>query len=267
MHQILALIFLAALLGGAFGFGSHVAGSVAQHGPPRAARGARAVQQHGRQARQSAEDRAREVWAQAKSADWLARRQRARDRRDARTPLHQHAGRGARWVAAQFRQRAAAPPDAGAAARVPAAPSPTGTSPPPARPASPPPAPPGRTDPVTTSPGASADLFAAVQQLTARAKAGGLRSKQQAAAALAEAFDYMQQHIAAFAADLSEPGQGYPASIWEPLTTVSAHLKAAAGSAAESSSAISALAGMTVGELAASPVRAPHHDELNKDAA
>lgn len=118
-----------------------------------------------------------------------------------------------------------------------------------------------------TTPGASADLFAAVQQLTAHAKAGGFQSKQRTVASLTEAFDYMQQHIAAFAAELAEPDQRYPAAVWEPLTTMAAHLKAAAGAGGESSSALAALAGMTVGEVAASPVRAVHHDELDKDAA
>lgn len=117
-----------------------------------------------------------------------------------------------------------------------------------------------------TTPGASADLFVAVQQLTAQANAGGLRAKQRAITTLAEALDYIQTHLTVWAAHLAENNH-YPAVIWEPLTTCAAHVKAASGSAGESSSAILAMSSMTVGELAVSPVRAPHEDELNKDAA
>ena len=118
---------------------------------------------------------------------------------------------------------------------------------------------------MTTPAGASADLFVAVQQLTSRANAGGIRAKQQAITTLAEAFDYIQTHLTVWATHLAENNH-YPAVIWEPLTTSAAHVKAASNSAGESASAILALAGMTVGELAVSPVRAPHEDELNKDA-
>jgi len=282
MHLIFAVIILGLVGWGAVSFGSHVTSQVAQRGPAGPARVARGAQARGRQARTVVADRTREVWAEAQSADWLERRRAGRERRAARPSAGQRAaaaasatGRGAaataRWATAPLRRPAGAPP-APAAVPGPApapgpgpAPPPAGTAPAPAR--QPAPVPPGRTDPVTASPGASADLFAAVQQLTAHASAGGLQAKYRAVTALAEALDYMQQHVASWAVQLSEPGQGYPATIWEPLTTVAAHLKAGSGAASESSSAICALAAMTVGELAASPVRAPHHDELNKDAA
>lgn len=146
------------------------------------------------------------------------------------------------------------------------------TRPPAPVPPDPPPAANGRTpQPVTTSAvpaqsGASADLLTALQQVIGHAKAGGLQAKQRAVKTLAEAHEYFASQIGEFARYLSEPDAGYPSSIWEPLSAMAAHDKAAAMKAGESDSALSALSAMSVGDLAGSAVRAPHHRELNSDA-
>jgi chaperonin GroEL (HSP60 family) len=114
-----------------------------------------------------------------------------------------------------------------------------------------------------SAPGGGADLFTAIQQVTNHAMSGGLRSKQRAFKTLEDAFDYISQQLATFARQLSEPGQEYPASIWEPLATAAAHVKAAASAAGESSSGLGALAGMNLGEAADSSVHVPHNTQLN----
>lgn len=111
--------------------------------------------------------------------------------------------------------------------------------------------------------GAGADMFTAISGVRARMMAGGLRAKQSGLATLSDGIDFMATTVEAIAREMSEPGREYPAHIWERVTACAAHLKAAASSAGEGSSGITALAGMNVGELADSSIKAPHNNELN----
>lgn len=115
--------------------------------------------------------------------------------------------------------------------------------------------------------GSGADLFSALQQVMSQARSGGLQAKHRAIKTFAEAEDYMSQTLQQFSQEMAEPDQGYPQSIWEPIQQASQHNRAAATKMAESDSAMTQLANMQVGELAASSVKAPHHSELNSDAA
>lgn len=121
------------------------------------------------------------------------------------------------------------------------------------------------TDTMNSS-GPAADAFTAVQQIIGHARSGGLLAKHRAIKALAEVHDYLSQAMAEFATHMAEPGQGYPVSVWEPLSAVSSHDKAASMAAAESDSAMTALGNMTLRENAGSSTQAPHHSELNSDA-
>jgi hypothetical protein len=112
-----------------------------------------------------------------------------------------------------------------------------------------------------------ADLFSALQQVVSRARAGGLQAKHRAIKTFAEAHDYMSQTMQQFAQEMAEPDQGYPQAIWEPLQQTAQYDRAAATKAAESDAAMTQLSNMQVGELAASPVKAPNERELNSDAA
>ena len=197
----------------------------------------------------------RAIRAQARADDWLERRRakRAAREKDPPVPLRARAASATRsaW------RRAVVPgggPPVHRAARATVTPLPAAVN------ASPQPAPPRRLQSVpppertpapmttpasgngSTAPsGASADLFTAVQQITGRARAGGIRSKQRAIVTLSESFDYMAQVIGQWSQQLAEPDQNYPAAIWEPLAQAAAHLKAAANSSSESASSISAM--------------------------
>ena len=74
----------------------------------------------------------------------------------------------------------------------------------------------------------------------------------------------MADQLTRLAHRLAEPDQDYPPAAYEPLLTMAAHLQAAANVGGEGASVISSIRAMTVGELAGSSVKAPHHDELNK---
>ena len=272
MHLFGALL-LAALVGGAgVAYASRAVDRIAEHGTPFAARAARGVQQR----RRTVNLKAQQVWAEARSADWLERRRAGRARRAAVAGSAGRAAKGAGTAARKVasRVRRALP------STVIVAPSATGAlaqasgrvidfprreERPPAQPA---PQPAREQAPVTTSngsapAGAGEDMFTAMQRIVSQANSGGLRSKQRAVTILSDAFDYISQALQTFARQMSEPGQEYGPPVWEPLQRAAAHQKAASSAASESASAISALANMQVGELADSSTRAPHSSQLN----
>ena len=142
-----------------------------------------------------------------------------------------------------------------------------------ALPPPPPPATNGRTPAVTMPPpaapagsigtGTAADLFAGFQAAIMRGKSKGMPGNHETVKMFAEVYDYLRQHADSFAQYMMEQGQ-YAAAVWEPLTTMAGHSRAAVGAASQSDTALTALARMTVGDVAVNPaVRAPHHGELN----
>jgi len=292
MHLTGAII-LAAVIGAlAFGYLGRVSARVADHGTPGAQRVARGGRRAAGQGRKAAQRGVAEIWAEVRAADWLERRRIARERRASRPGTAATAGRGI-VTTARAAGRAARATGRGSARGLRAARSwlPSVVIETPGQPSAPavaPPAPAVRPPavspdmrpaergpvPVTTdttpngaspgtAPGGGADLFTAIQQVTGHAMSGGLRSKQRSFKVLEDSFDYMSQQLQAFARQLAEPGQEYPASIWEPLAKAAAHLKAASSAAGESSSGIGALASMPLGEAADSPVHVPHNTQLN----
>jgi hypothetical protein len=275
MHLIGALLIAAIIGAVAVSYLGRVTGRVADHGTPGAQRVARGSRRAASNGRQRAQHGVAEIWAEVRAADWLERKRNARV---ARRAAGRAAGRGAMATArgvgrgARAAGRGTARGLGALRARAQATgqpPDPTLSAAPPApRPDAPRPerAPVPMTTPTSGSAPASAggaDLFTAIQQVTSHAMSGGLRSKQRSFKTLEDGLDYMSQQVAMFARQLSEPGQEYPASIWEPLAKAAAHLKAAASAAGESSSGIGALAGMNLGEAADSSVHVPHNTQLN----
>ena len=111
--------------------------------------------------------------------------------------------------------------------------------------------------------GAAADMFSAANILNGHAKGGGIHGKLRATRVYEEAYSHLANSLEEMARDMQENGQ-YPAMVWEPVMAAAAHAKAVSMAMGESANAIASLMNMPVGELAASPVRAPHHDELNR---
>jgi len=218
------------------------------------------------------------IWAKARSDNWLERQRIKRERKASRPPRSQTAARYARQAGKSIRARTLI-----TAGRNPyPGPEPVPQTPPvavnsqaPQRHLSAVPTPTGngngRTPTVTTGNGttsagygAGADMLTSVQHLIAHVTAGGIQAKQRGYSVMSESFDYMAEQFTALANRMSEPGQNYPASAWEPWLIVAAHLKAAAVSSGEGASVVQSIRSMTVGELAESSVKAPHHEELNK---
>ncbi len=117
----------------------------------------------------------------------------------------------------------------------------------------------------SSSLGAGSDMFTSIQTVISHMMGGGVRAKQRGCVTFTEAFSYMGDQLIALSRRMSEPDQNYPSAIWEPLAKTGAHLKAASQASGEGSSAITALLQMNVGELASSPLKAPHHQELNAE--
>jgi len=127
----------------------------------------------------------------------------------------------------------------------------------------------GRPAPMSSAPpsaaptGAAADMFSSANILNGHARSGGIHAKLRATRVYEEAYSQLEASLQEMARDMQENGQ-YPAMVWEPVYTAAAHVKAASMAMGESANAVASLMNMPVGELAASPVRAPHHDELNR---
>ena len=111
--------------------------------------------------------------------------------------------------------------------------------------------------------GAAADMFSSANILNGHARSGGIHAKLRATRVYEEAYAQLEASLQEMARDMQENGQ-YPAMVWEPIYTAASHVKAASMAMGESANGIASLMAMPVGELAASPVRAPHHDELNR---
>jgi len=293
MSLALAILICVLIMAGTAVYGGHVLKQVAANGTPGARRAAGSARIKGKQAAASAGQSVRQIrahhFSQAKAAAWLERQQRRWARSDARRANGTHVsqwpghavrrlGRTGSAVRQRVRDRRATS-DPGTVQPPAAAPGSSTVTPPASANGHGPQqtnghAPTASTNgrahtPMTTtangSSGVSSDMFTAAQQLTSQSLAGGLQSKRRGIHTLSEALDYIGTVVTQFGQRLSEPDQGYPASIWEPLTTAGAHVKAAAASAGESDSALAALSAMNVGELAGSATQAPHHDELNHE--
>lgn len=137
--------------------------------------------------------------------------------------------------------------------------------PPPPPPEGPPQGPPAGSPPPPGGmpPGSVADIFTAVQQIIMRADAEGMPGTHRAIKMFAEMHEYLSRAEHAFAQRRSEPDKGYPPQVWEPLARMAAHSRASSLAAGESDQALAALARMPLGDVAVSPLRSPHHNELN----
>jgi len=119
--------------------------------------------------------------------------------------------------------------------------------------------------PVSLPPAGSsgADLFAAMRTMVTHAEAGGLQAKQRVLAQLDEVFEFQAAIMEGLARRLAEPDQGYPAAVWEPVTTSAAHIRAARMSVSDAASALAHLVSLTLNEASATGQRIPHHDQVN----
>lgn len=126
----------------------------------------------------------------------------------------------------------------------------------------------GGTDMAAGTSTASAEkLIEGINEIHAHAATGGINAKREAVKAVHEGFVRFGAMLAMLARQMSEPGQNYGHEITEPLAQAGTHAQAGAMSASESDAALSTLINMTVGELATSPRRAPHHEELSETGA
>ena len=112
--------------------------------------------------------------------------------------------------------------------------------------------------------GAGADMLTSVHQLCTHVLNSGIQGKQRGYAVASESFSYMAEQFRMLATRMAESDQAYPPSAYEPWLVVASHLQAAAMAAGEGGSVIAAIRAMTIGEIAGSAMRAPHHDEMNK---
>jgi len=140
-----------------------------------------------------------------------------------------------------------------------------------------PPAPPGPSPAASTNGGvpvaagtstASAEkLIEGINEVHAHAQSGGIHAKREAVKAIHEGLIRFGAMLGMLSRQMSEPGQHYGPEITEPLAQSGQYCQAGAMSASEADAAISTLINMTVGELATSPRRAPHHEELSESGA
>lgn len=241
----------------------------------RAARSAGLAVAHpgNRQIRAQARADAFTAWQQAFATDYLE--QQRHHRANGKAPATAAAG--------PYSPQPASPASAdggGPAPAQPPSPRPaTGTRPgapgnggPPAR-QSPPPAPPAPASnggtPVAagTSTASAEKLIEGINEIHAHAASGGINAKREAVKAVHEGFVRFGAMLAMLSRQMSEPGQNYGHEITEPLAQAGTHAQVGAMSASESDAALSTLINMTVGELATSPRRAPHHEELSETGA
>jgi hypothetical protein len=285
---ILGLIIVVLLVGGSAYFAgqaiksAHEAGKLAAT-PKTGTRKARA-----KTTARNAPHNVRTILAQAYADNWVAKRAHAREHRPAAPPalatpkpprrtvlrrLIAPAGSPQATPPQAVPAAAAAPPAAGTnghrpGAAIPSTPATAATPRPTARPQLVPVPDPtnGRPAPMPSSPsptGAAADMFSAATVVTSHAKSGGIHAKLRAIKVFSETFENLHTTLRDLATDMSEQGE-YPASVWEPVMTAAAHAKATAMSLGEADSSLVSLMNMNIGELAASPIRAPRNAELNR---
>ena len=278
MHVIAGLALAAVIAGcGAYGVHRVTAGVTARLPAP----AREAARKAGGKARKAAEPLRNVIvkpMAEARAKDWLEHRRAKRDAR-ALKPARERGQVVRRLVTPRGAPRVPDP-------RLPAAapvviPPPVAAPPPPQQnerrlTAVPDPQPSrgnGRTPPVTTGTngngaaaglGAGADMLNSVHQLVTHVMAGGIQGKQRGFSVASESLSFMADQFVSMGRAMAEPGQNYPASAYEPWLVAASHLQAAAMACGEGGSVIQSIRSMTVGELAGSAMRAPHHDELNK---
>lgn len=148
---------------------------------------------------------------------------------------------------------------AGGKGSPPASPSP---EPPPAQPGSNG----GNTVPAAST-AAAQKMIEGINEIQSHAATGGIHAKREALAAIHEGATRFSTMVLMLARQMSEPDMNYGHEITEPLATAGQHLTAAAMSVSEADTAIEFLINMTVGDLAKSPRRAPHHRELSENGA
>jgi hypothetical protein len=299
--EIIGILIVILLLGGGTAFVAHEVGKAREAGalvtaPKTGSRKGRA-----KAAARSAPQNARTIFAQAWADNWVARKAHIRETRAAAPPKPPRRPLLQRLVApgqpgAFGGAPAAVAPAAVATRRIPA-PSPGRTAPVGHDPndyhyitdhdrhprsqcstqkcgftpggQGPGPAPNGRTAPVSSAPpsaaptGAAADMFSAANVLNGHARAGGIHGKLRGEKVYGEALAFIASALEQFAKDMQEAGR-YPAMTWEPVITAAAHVRAGGLAMGEAANALAGLMKMPLGELASSPVQAPHHDELNR---
>lgn len=272
---ILGIILAAALIGGGVIFVAHVikqAREAAQSAAPKTGTRKTRAKTTARNAPQNV----RTILTQAWADNWVAKRAHQRTAaapKPQRRPLMQRlivrGGHGQPGSApAQVPAAAGGTPPASANGQRPA--TPAAAAQPYPRPRLVPNPSPGRTPQMPSSnggaptgTGTSSDLFSAANALAQQAMAGGIRDKARAIKVFKEAFEGLAEVLNVMATRMAEPGSEYPAMVYEPILTASTHLQAAGMSMGESDNGMTSLMNMPVGELAASPVHAPHNTELN----
>lgn len=105
-----------------------------------------------------------------------------------------------------------------------------------------------------------------VNQIHARAAAGGINAKQAAIKAATEGCIRFAGMLQMLSRMMSEGGK-YGTEITEPLAKAATHLQAGAMTLGESDTAITTLKNMTLGEAAVSPRQVPERNELNEAGA
>jgi len=118
-----------------------------------------------------------------------------------------------------------------------------------------------------TSTASAEKLIEGINEIHAHAQSGGINAKREAVKAIHEGLIRFGAMLSMLSRQMSEPGQNYGPEITEPVAQSGTHCQAGAMSASEADAALSTLINMTVGELATSPRRAPHHEELSETGA
>ena len=117
-----------------------------------------------------------------------------------------------------------------------------------------------------TSTASAEKLIEGINEIHARAAAGGIHAKREAVKAAHEGSVRFAAMVQMLARQLAESGH-YGPEITEPIAGSGQHHQAAAMSLSEADAALSTLINMTVGDLATSPRQAPHHAELSETGA
>jgi hypothetical protein len=111
--------------------------------------------------------------------------------------------------------------------------------------------------------GAQSDLLYAIDALVAEASQGDIKAVRRVTATFAQATDGMGGALARLGQRLGEPDKDYGSEVFEPVLSAGSQCRAAGIRLTEADALLVSLIGATVGELAASPRRAPHSSQLN----
>lgn len=118
-----------------------------------------------------------------------------------------------------------------------------------------------------TSTASAEKLIEGINEIYAKAGAGGIHAKREAIQSAHEACVRFSGMLQMLARQMAEPGQNYGPEITEPLQKGGQNLTATAMSLSESDASITSLINMTLGDVATSPRQAPHHAELSESGA